>query len=82
MSYASYSARDYRIMARILADVRDLLSQHRAWSETLEPHQIVSLVEGAMVRMFEEDNDRFKKDLFLEAARVKLVGVRQTIPEE
>ena len=80
MSYPNYSSRDYRTIARVFAEVRHILfpygsSEHD--KEDIRDNQILSLVEDSMVRMFAEDNDRFKEDLFREAARVRPVELRR-----
>lgn len=80
MSYPNYSSRDYRTIARVFSEVRHILfpygsSEHD--KEDIRDNQILSLVEDSMVRMFAEDNDRFKEDLFREAARVRPVELRR-----
>lgn len=74
MSYANYSSKDYRTIARIFAEVRHILFPYGASSyvkEDIRDNQVLTLVEDSMVRMFAEDNNKFKEDLFREAARVK-----------
>jgi len=74
MSYANYSTKDYRTIARVFAEVRNILFPYGASVHDkgdIRDNQVLTLVEDSMVRMFAEDNDRFKEDVFREAARVK-----------
>tara|TARA_R100001086_G_scaffold230800_1_gene151192 strand:+ start:314 stop:589 length:276 start_codon:yes stop_codon:yes gene_type:complete len=74
MSYRNYHSKDYRTIARVFAEVRHILFPYGSSThnkEDIRDNQVLSLVEDSMVRMFAEDNDKFKEDLFRDAARVK-----------
>ena len=82
MSYANYSSKDYRTIARIFAEVRNVLINVTrdcdGVASSISPDRlmVLSLVEDSMVRMFAEDNDRFKENLFREAARAEPLAPR------
>tara|TARA_R100000687_G_C6426127_1_gene153408 strand:+ start:516 stop:782 length:267 start_codon:yes stop_codon:yes gene_type:complete len=74
MSYRNYHSKDYRTIARVFAEVRHILFPYGASTHDkgdIRDNQVLTLVEDSIVRMFAEDNDRFKEDVFREAARVK-----------